>query len=69
MNKSDRALGPVVSASHLADGGMAALSELEYALVVLGNAYSRWIAACSAASGEAGLSSMEVQDSPRNQPP
>lgn len=61
MNKSDRTLGPVVSASHLADGGMAALSELEYALVVLGNAYGRWIAACSAASGGAGLSSMEVQ--------
>lgn len=61
MTKNNDALGPVVSASHLANGAMSSLSELEYALVVLGNAYNRWLVACSAASGGNGLSSMEVQ--------
>lgn len=54
-------LGPIVSSAHLADGAMPALSELEFALVILGNAYNRWIAGCAAAAGGRGLSSMEVQ--------
>lgn len=55
------ATGPIVSAAHLADGGLPALSEMEFALVILGNAYQRWIARGSAAAGGGGLSSMEVQ--------
>ncbi|PWV99266.1 putative MarR family transcription regulator [Hoeflea marina] len=54
-------IGPVVAASHLADGAMPALSEMEYALVILGNAYQRWIARCCSAAGGEGLSSIEVQ--------
>jgi len=54
-------IGPVVAASHLADGAMPALSELEYGLVILSNAYQRWIARCCAAAGGNGLSSIEVQ--------
>lgn len=54
-------IGPIVSASHLAEGALPALSELEFALVILTNAYQRWIAGCTAAAGGIGLSSMEVQ--------
>ncbi len=54
-------IGPVVAASHLADGAMPALSELEYGLVILSNAYQRWITRCCAAAGGNGLSSIEVQ--------
>ncbi len=54
-------LGPVVSAAHLANGAMPALSEMEFALVILGNAYQRWIARCCQAAGGDGLSAMEVQ--------
>lgn len=54
-------IGPIVSAAHLADGAMPALSELEFALVILGNAYNRWIARGTAAAGGGDLSSMEVQ--------
>ena len=65
MNDQEKAkksaVGPVVSAAHLADGAMPALSEMEYALVILANAYQRWIARCCAAAGGEGLSSMEVQ--------
>tara|TARA_R100001132_G_scaffold26415_2_gene28075 strand:+ start:634 stop:819 length:186 start_codon:yes stop_codon:yes gene_type:complete len=50
MSIKQGAIGPIVSASHLADGAMPALSELEFALVILGNAYNRWIAACANAA-------------------
>ncbi len=54
-------MGPVVSAAHLADGAMPALSELEFALVILNNAYQRWISSCARAAGGEGLSAMDVQ--------
>lgn len=54
-------IGPIVSASHLADGGLPALSEMEFALVILSNAYQRWITRCTAAAGGEGLSGIEVQ--------
>ncbi|OCW58602.1 winged helix DNA-binding protein [Hoeflea olei] len=60
-SKPAQSLGPVVSASHLADGGLPALSEMEFALVILSNAFQRWITRCTAAAGGAGLSSVEVQ--------
>lgn len=60
--KSDKAgVGPVVSAAHLADGAMPALSELEFALIIQNNAYQRWIARCAQAAGAPGLSAVEVQ--------
>ena len=61
QSETAKSLGPIVSASHLADGAIPSLSEFEFALVILGNAYNRWIAACSNAAAGAGLSSMEVQ--------
>lgn len=54
-------IGPIVSASHLADGGLPALSELEFGLVILSNAFQRWITRCTAAAGGEGLSGIEVQ--------
>jgi len=58
---SAKGIGPIVSASHLADGGLPALSEMEFALVILSNAYQRWITRGTAAVGGEGLSSVEVQ--------
>ncbi len=58
--KSSTNIGPIVSASHLAEGAMPALSEMEFALTVANNAYSRWMARCTAASGLSGLSATDV---------
>ena len=48
---SRRTLGPVVSAANLADGAMPPLSELEFGLTVLGNAFQRLSVRCMAAAG------------------
>jgi predicted MarR family transcription regulator len=61
MSAASNGVGPVVSASHLADGGLPALSELEFALVILSNAFQRWITRGTAAAGGEGLSAIEVQ--------
>ncbi len=54
-------MGPVVSAAHLAAGEMPALSEMEFAVTMMVNAYQRWMVRCMAAAGVEGLSSLEVQ--------
>jgi predicted MarR family transcription regulator len=66
MSKSDDsggsgAIGPVVSAAHLADGAVPELSELEFALTVASNAFQRWMVHCMAAAGVAGLAPIDVQ--------
>lgn len=53
-------VGPVVSASHLAAGSMPALSEVEFALMMSGNAFSRWMTRCMTSAGVAGLNALEV---------
>lgn len=53
--------GLIVSSSHLADGQIPALSEMEYALLVAGNALSRWMVRCMNAAGPAGLTQLEIQ--------
>jgi predicted MarR family transcription regulator len=60
MAKPASRLGPVVSAAHLADGQVPALSEVEFALTVLHNAFQRWIVRCMSASGVPGLSAVDV---------
>jgi predicted MarR family transcription regulator len=57
---SNRSIGPVVSAAHLANGAMPPLSELEFGLTVLGNAFQRWIVRCMAAAGVPGLAPIDV---------
>jgi len=50
----------VVSSSHLAEGAMPALSEIEFSLHLAVTAYHRWLEKCMAASGKHRLSVMEV---------
>ena len=54
-------VGPVVSASHLADGAMPSLSELEFAMTVASNAFQRWMVRCMTAAGVPGLQPTDVQ--------
>ena len=60
MVKANSSLGPIVSAAHLADGQVPALSEVEFALTVLHNAFQRWIVRCMSASGVPGLAAIDV---------
>lgn len=60
MSPSDKPLGPVVSAAHLADGGMPALSEMEFAMTILNNAFQRWMVRCMGAAGTTGLGPLDV---------
>lgn len=53
-------LGPIVSSGHLAAGAMPALSEIEFAMVMYGHAFQRWIVRCMAAAGFADLSPLDV---------
>lgn len=56
----DTSLGPIVSAAHLAEGGLPPLSEVEFSLTVLSNAFQRWTTRCMSAAGIHGLSHVEV---------
>lgn len=53
-------LGPIVSSSHLAEGGSPGMSEVEYGLILASHAFSRWMVRCMAAAGLPGLSPIEV---------
>lgn len=53
-------VGPVVLASHLAEGQLPALSEMEYVLTVTTNAFQRWMVRCMNAAGYPGLTAMDV---------
>ncbi|MCM2504395.1 winged helix DNA-binding protein [Aureimonas altamirensis] len=53
-------IGPVVSSAHLADSGLPALSEVEFALTMSNHAFQRWIVRCTAAAGGPTMSPMEV---------
>lgn len=57
---SPAAVGPVVSAAHLASGAMPALSEIEFAVTMMVNAYQRWMVRCMAAAGAAGMSPLDT---------
>lgn len=53
-------VGPIVSSSHLAEGGSVGMSELEYGLILASHAFSRWMIRAMAAAGFPGLSATEV---------
>lgn len=53
-------LGPIVSSGHLAAGGMPALSEIEFAMVMYSHAFQRWVVRCMAASGVPDLSVLDI---------
>jgi predicted MarR family transcription regulator len=60
MAEPRASIGPVVSASHLADGALPPLSEVEFALTIVSNAFQRWTVRGMAAAGLPGLTSVEV---------
>jgi predicted MarR family transcription regulator len=52
--------GPVVSSAHLAAGGMPALSEFEFGVIMVSHAFERWMVRCMAAAGVPELSAIDV---------
>jgi predicted MarR family transcription regulator len=50
----------IVSSAHLAGNRVAELSEIEFALTPVFNAYGRWIVRCTAAAGQGDLSPLDV---------
>ena len=53
-------LGPVVSSAHLADSALPPLSEVEFAVNMMANAYQRWMVRCMTAAGGPLMSPLEV---------
>ena len=53
-------LGPIVSSAHLASGGMPALSEFEFGLIMASHAFNRWMVRAMAASGIGELSALDI---------
>jgi predicted MarR family transcription regulator len=58
--ESSHRVGPIVSSAHLAAGKSAELSELEFGLIVAGNAFNRWMVRCMNAAGLPDLSPLDV---------
>jgi predicted MarR family transcription regulator len=50
----------IVSSQHLVSEKSAELSELEYALLMTGNAFNRWMVRCMAAAGAKDMTALEV---------
>lgn len=53
-------VGPVVSSAHLANSGLPALSEVEFALTMANHSFQRWVVRCTVAAGGPTLSPLEV---------
>lgn len=51
---------PIVSSAHLASEKLEGLSEFEFALMMTGNAFSRWIVRCMTAAGQSDLAALDV---------
>ncbi len=51
---------PIVSSSHLASKEGSSLSEFEYALTMMNNAFHRWMQSCSTTSGMPELSPLDI---------
>ena len=50
----------IVSSQHLATDDDWALSEVEFGLIVVNNAFQQWIVRCAAAAGQSDLSALDV---------
>ena len=50
----------IVSSSHLVSEHSAELSEFEFGLMVVNNAFNRWMVRCMAAAGEKDMTAMDV---------
>ncbi len=53
-------VGPVVSSAHLANSSLPALSEVEFAITMMGQAFHRWMTRCMIAAGGPAMSPLEV---------
>ncbi len=60
MTDTEKGLGPIVSASHLAEGNVPALSELEFGMILAWHAFERWMVRCMSAAGIPGLGPLDV---------
>lgn len=60
MEDVQQDFGPIVSSGHLASGALPALSEIEFGLIMLNHAFSRWMVRCMAAAGVPDLSPMDI---------
>ncbi len=60
LEKPTRKVGPIVSSAHLASGRSSELSELEFGLIVAGNAFNRWMIHCASAAGIPDMSPLDV---------
>ena len=52
--------GRIVSSRHLVSERCAELSELEYALIMTGNAFNKWMVRCMTAAGEPDMGAFDV---------
>ena len=59
-DEMSKGIGPIVSSSHLADGAVPALSEVEFGMILSGHAFERWMVRCMTAAGEPGLTATEI---------
>ncbi|TNF20564.1 MAG: MarR family transcriptional regulator [Rhodobacteraceae bacterium] len=60
MSEQSPAARRIVSSRHLAEGEGWELSELEFGLIIVNNAFSRWMTRCMAAAGHPDLSPLEI---------
>jgi predicted MarR family transcription regulator len=51
---------PIMSSQHLAQGAWPELSEFEFGLIVVNNAFNRWVVRCMAAAGLSDLAATDV---------
>lgn len=51
---------PIVSSAHLAGSKLMELSEFEFALMMAGNAFNRWVARCMNAAGMHDLAAQDI---------
>ena len=58
--RAETGVGSVVSSMHPSSGAMPALSELEFGLILLGQAFDRWMVRCMEAAGVPNLSPLDV---------
>lgn len=58
---TDRTAPRIVSSAHLVSARSAELSELEFGLNMVANAYQRWMVRCMAAAGVTDLGALDVQ--------
>ncbi len=50
----------IVSSRHLAEGEGWEMSEFEFGLIILSNAFNRWVSRCMAAAGQPDMSPLEI---------